>query len=287
VDDTRAGPAVLIPNPFYQIYEGAALLAGAEPVFLTCDPANGYLPDLDAVDGPTWNRCQVLFLCTPGNPTGAVMSEAYLKRALELAERYGFVIASDECYSEIYLDEARPPPGLLQAAETAGNGSFERCVVFHSLSKRSSVPGLRSGFVAGDARVLSAFRLYRTYHGCAVPVHTQLASLPAWQDEAHVRENRRLYREKFAAVVPMLREVMDVETPEGAFYLWPHVGDDEAFARGLYEQQHVTVVPGTYLARDTADGNPGRGRLRISLVASVEDCVEAARRIVAFAKSRA
>ena len=286
VDDTRAKPAVLMPNPFYQIYEGAALLAGAEPVFLTCDPAQGFLPDLDAVDPPTWNRCQVLFLCTPGNPTGAVMSESYLRRALELAERYDFLIASDECYSEIYLDEARPPPGLLQVAHAAGNGSFERCIVFHSLSKRSSVPGLRSGFVAGDAGVLAAFRLYRTYHGCAVPVPTQLASVPAWQDEVHVRENRRLYREKFAAVVPMLREVMDVETPAGAFYLWPHVGDDEAFARGLYEQQHVTVLPGSYVARDAAGGNPGRGRVRISLVASVEDCIEAARRIVAFAKSR-
>jgi N-succinyldiaminopimelate aminotransferase len=286
VDDTRTRPAVLMPNPFYQIYEGAALLAGAEPVYLTCDPALGHLPDLDAVDESTWNRCQVLFLCTPGNPTGAVMPEPYLRRALELSARHGFLIASDECYSEIYLDEAHPPAGLLQAAQAAGHSAFERCVVFHSLSKRSSVPGLRSGFVAGDAAVLSAFRLYRTYHGCAVPVHTQLASVPAWQDEAHVRENRRLYREKFAAVVPILREVMDVEAPAGAFYLWPHVGDDEAFTRGLFESQHVTVVPGTYLARDAAGGNPGRGRVRISLVASVEDCVEAARRIVAFAKSR-
>ncbi len=286
VDETRSRPAVLMPNPFYQIYEGAALLAGAEPVYLNCDPALDYLPDLDAVDPSTWNRCQVLFLCTPGNPTGAVMPEPYLRRALELSERYGFLIASDECYSEIYLDDSHPPPGLLQAAQAAGNTAFERCAVFHSLSKRSSVPGLRSGFVAGDASVLAAFRLYRTYHGCAVPVHTQLASIPAWQDEEHVRENRRLYREKFAAVVPMLREVIDVETPEGAFYLWPRVGDDETFTRGLFEQQHVTVVPGTYLSRDTAGGNPGRGRVRISLVASVEDCVEAARRIVAFAKSR-
>jgi N-succinyldiaminopimelate aminotransferase len=274
-----------MPNPFYQIYEGAALLAGAEPVFMNCDPALRYLPDLDAVDAATWNRCQVLFLCTPGNPTGAVMPESYLRRALELAERHGFLIASDECYSEIYLDESSPPPGLLQAARAAGNTAFERCVAFHSLSKRSSVPGLRSGFVAGDAAVLAAFRQYRTYHGCAVPVHTQLASIPAWQDEAHVRDNRRLYREKFAAVVPMLREVMDVATPAGAFYLWPQVGDDEAFARGLFARQHVTVLPGSYLARDTAAGNPGRGRVRISLVASVEDCVEAARRIVEFVKA--
>jgi N-succinyldiaminopimelate aminotransferase len=283
VNAGRAHPAVLMPNPFYQIYEGAALLAGAEPVYLNCTHANGYLPDLDAVPANTWARCQVLFLCSPGNPTGAVMPMQYLLRALELSERHGFVIASDECYSEIYRDEAQPPPGLLQAAHAAGNTTFERCVVFHSLSKRSSVPGLRSGFVAGDARLLSGFRLYRTYHGCAVPVHTQLASIPAWQDEAHVLENRRLYRAKFAAVVPVLRERFDAATPAGAFYLWLAVGEDEAFARGLFEQQHVTVLPGSYLARDTADGNPGRGRVRISLVANVDDCIEAARRLVKYA----
>jgi N-succinyldiaminopimelate aminotransferase len=286
VDASRPRPAVLMPNPFYQIYEGAALLAGAEPVFLDCDPKLGHLPDLDAVDAATWNRCQVLFLCSPGNPTGAVMPEDYLRRALELSARHGFLVAADECYSEIYLDESRPPPGLLSAAHAAGNTEFERCVVFHSLSKRSSVPGLRSGFVAGDARVLADFRLYRTYHGCAVPVHTQLASIPAWRDEEHVRENRRLYREKFAQVVPILREVLDVEVPAGAFYLWVEVGDDEAFTRGLFERQHVTVLPGSYLARDTAGGNPGRGRVRISLVASVADCVDAAERIVRFVRSR-
>ena len=286
VDASRPRPAVLMPNPFYQIYEGAALLAGAEPVFMNCDAANGYLPDLDAVGAADWDRCQVLFLCSPGNPTGAVMPEAYLRRALELSERHGFLIAADECYSEIYRVEARPPVGLLRAAQSAGRGRFERCLVFHSLSKRSSVPGLRSGFVAGDPDVLSAFRLYRTYHGCAVPVHTQLASIPAWQDEAHVVENRRLYRAKFDAVVPMLREVMDVAMPEGAFYLWPQVGDDEAFARGLHATQHVTVLPGSYLSRDTAGGNPGRGHVRISLVASLEDCVEAARRIVAYVRSQ-
>jgi N-succinyldiaminopimelate aminotransferase len=285
VDAGRPAPAVLMPNPFYQIYEGAALLAGAEPVYLNCDPQNGYLPDLDAVPAATWARCQVLFLCTPGNPTGAVMPAEYLRRVLELSARHGFVIASDECYSEIYPDESQPPPGLLQVAHAAGNTTFERCVVFHSLSKRSSVPGLRSGFVAGDAKILAGFRLYRTYHGCAVPVHTQLASVPAWNDEAHVIENRRLYREKFARVVPVLREVMDVDVPDGAFYLWLAVGDDEAFTRGLFEQQHVTALPGFYLARDTAAGNPGRGRVRVSLVASVEDCVEAARRMVAFVRA--
>ena len=285
VDAARPAPAVLMPNPFYQIYEGAALLAGAEPVYLNCDAQHGYLPDLDAVPAATWARCQVLFLCTPGNPTGGVMPAEYLRRVLELSDRHGFVIASDECYSEIYPDESQPPPGLLQVAHAAGNPTFERCVVFHSLSKRSSVPGLRSGFVAGDAKILAGFRLYRTYHGCAVPVHTQLASIPAWNDEAHVIENRRLYREKFARVVPILREVMDLDVPDGAFYLWLAVGDDEAFTRGLFEQQHVTVLPGSYLARDTASGNPGRGRVRVSLVASVEDCVEAARRIVEFVRA--
>jgi len=286
VDSSRPTPAVLMPNPFYQIYEGAALLVGAEPVYLNCDRELGYLPSLDAVDAALWDRCQVLFLCSPGNPTGAVMPVAYLRRALELSAQHGFVIASDECYSEIYPDEAQPPPGLLQVAHAMGNSAFERCVVFHSLSKRSSVPGLRSGFAAGDPSILDGFRLYRTYHGCAMPVHTQLASIPAWQDEAHVRENRRLYREKFAVVVPMLREVLDVESPEGAFYLWLEADDDEAFARGLFEQQHVTVLPGSYLARHTPGGNPGHGRVRISLVASVDDCVEAARRIVAFVGSR-
>lgn len=284
VDAGRAAPAVLMPNPFYQIYEGAALLAGAAPVYLNCDAANGYLPDLDAVPAATWNRCQLLFLCSPGNPTGAVMPADYLRRVLELSSRHGFVVAADECYSEIYPDESQPPPGLLQVAHACGNTGFERCAVFHSLSKRSSVPGLRSGFVAGDARLLAGFRLYRTYHGCAVPVHTQLASVPAWNDEAHVVENRRLYREKFARVVPMLRDAMAVDVPDGAFYLWLAVGDDEAFTRGLFERQHVTVLPGSYLARATAGDNPGRGRVRVSLVASVEDCVEAARRLVEFVR---
>ena len=290
--DTESGargrrPLVLLPNPFYQIYEGAALLAGAQPRFLNCTESNGYLPDLDAVDTDTWNQCQVLFLCTPGNPTGAVMPEAYLRHALELSARHGFVLASDECYSELYFDEAAPPPGLLQAAWRAGNSTFERCLVFHSLSKRSSVPGLRSGFVAGDARFLARYRLYRTYHGCAVPLHTQLASIPAWNDEAHVVENRRLYREKFSRTTPLIAAALqqEIAIPAGGFYLWPKVPDDEAFTRGLFERQHVTVLPGRYLARETGSGNPGTGRVRISLVASVADCDEAARRIAEFAQS--
>src|SRR5690606_4472450 len=210
VDATRA-PLVAMPNPFYQIYEGATLLAGAEPYFLEQNEHG--LPDLERVPASTWQRCQLLFLCSPANPTGAVASLDYLRRALELADRYDFVIASDECYSEIYLDESAPPPSLLQAAIASGHSSFERCVVFHSLSKRSSVPGLRSGFVAGDPRILRSFLLYRTYHGCAMPLHAQLASIAAWNDDAHVVENRRLYRAKFAAVLPILREALPVEAP--------------------------------------------------------------------------
>jgi N-succinyldiaminopimelate aminotransferase len=287
---TRSGtrPVVLMPNPFYQIYEGAALLAGAEPRFMNCTAANDYLPDLDAVDAATWERCAVLMLCTPGNPTGAVMSQEYLQRALTLASRHGFMVASDECYSELYNDENAPPAGLLQAAAALGNTAFERCIVFHSLSKRSSVPGLRSGFVAGDAKFLASFRLYRTYHGCAVPVPTQLASIPAWNDEHHVVLNRALYREKFETVTPVVASALGQSPaiPAGAFYLWLEVGDDEAFARGLFAEQHVTVLPGSYLARNTPDGNPGAGRIRVSLVASVADCALAAARIAEFARAR-
>ena len=286
VDAAGERPAVLMPNPFYQIYEGAALLAGAEPVYLDCVASNGWLPDLDAVAAADWDRCQVLFLCSPGNPTGAVMPESYLRRAIELADRHDFVIASDECYSEIYHDERDPPAGLLAAARSAGHAEFERCVVFHSLSKRSSVPGLRSGFAAGDPRLMAGYRLYRTYHGCAMPLYAQRASVPAWNDEAHVVANRALYRAKFDAVLPLLGEVLDVERPAGGFYLWPAVGDDEAWTRGLHAAHNVTVLPGSYLSRDGHGGNPGRGRVRISLVASLDDCVEAARRIVDFVRTR-
>ncbi|HEY6643968.1 succinyldiaminopimelate transaminase [Povalibacter sp.] len=282
ITDRSKRPLVVMPNPFYQIYEGAALLAEAEPWFMGNDRDNEFLPDLDGVSPDVWNRCQLLFLCSPGNPTGAVASLDYLKRALELADRYGFVVASDECYSEIYLDESSPPPGLLQAAVAVGHNEFERCLVFHSLSKRSNVPGLRSGFVAGDPAVIKPFLLYRTYHGCAMPGYVQLASIAAWNDEQHVIENRRLYREKFARVVPILREVMDVAAPEASFYLWPRVKDDEQFVRELFEKQNVTVLPGSYIARPGIAGNPGRGRVRISLVANVPECVAAAQRIRDF-----
>jgi N-succinyldiaminopimelate aminotransferase len=277
---------VAMPNPFYQIYEGAALLAGATPLFLDTTADNGFLPDLDAVPASVWQQCRLLYLCSPGNPTGTVADDAYLTHALELAERYDFVIAADECYSDLYQDEAAPPPGLLGACVRNGR-SFDRAVVFHSLSKRSSVPGLRSGFVAGDPKVLAAFRLYRTYHGCALPVHVQRASMAAWQDDAHSAENRALYRAKYDAVLPILAPVLTVERPSAGFYLWPDVGgDDEAFARDLYATENVIVLPGSYLGRDGGVGNPGAGRIRISLVASLDDCVEAALRIRHFIETR-
>jgi N-succinyldiaminopimelate aminotransferase len=281
--DARSAPQVAMPNPFYQIYEGAALLAGAEPYLLDTTAASAYLPDLDAVPAVAWRRCQLLILCTPGNPTGAVLPLEYLRRVLALAERYGFIVASDECYADIYIEEQAPPPGLLQAAQADGRARFEQCVVFHSLSKRSSVPGLRSGFVAGDPRLLERFLLYRTYHGSAMPVPTQLASVCAWDDDAHATANRALYREKFAQVLPLLAPHLPVNAPAGAFYLWPDVrGDDEVWARRLFAAANVTVLPGSYLARAGGRGNPGAGRVRISLVPPLSQCLEAARRIAAF-----
>ncbi|MEZ5488491.1 MAG: succinyldiaminopimelate transaminase [Steroidobacteraceae bacterium] len=283
----KPAPTVVMPNPFYQIYEGAALLAGAEPVFAPQSSLHGGLPDLDAVPVEAWQRCQLLYLCSPGNPTGAVMDLAYLQHALELADRYDFVIAADECYCELYADEDAPPPSLLAAARAAGLDRYQRCIVFHSLSKRSNLPGLRSGFVAGDPARLARFLLYRTYHGSAMAVPTQLASVAAWSDDAHVVANRELYRAKYAGVLPILGPVLGVERPAGGFYLWADVGgDDERFARELFAAQNVTVLPGSYLARDSAGGNPGRGRVRITLVADLDACVEAARRIRAFIEER-
>jgi N-succinyldiaminopimelate aminotransferase len=281
--DARPGALVAMPNPFYQIYEGAALLAGAAPHFLDTTEATGYVPDLERVPREVWERCQLLMLCSPGNPTGAVLSTAYLRRALALAAQYDFVIAADECYAEIYLDEEQPPPSLLQAALSAGHARFERCVVFHSLSKRLSVPGLRSGFVAGDPQLIARFLLYRTYQGGAMSPLVQAASIAAWNDDAHAIANRRLYREKFDRVLPILRSVLKVERPAGAFYLWPEVGgDDERFVRELYAARNVTLLPGSYLARPGPSGNPGAGRVRVSLTSSAEQCVEAAERIRDF-----
>ncbi len=283
VDDRRINPTVLMPNPFYQIYEGAAFLSGAIPEFLSCTAENNFVPDFDAVSDQTWDNCQLLYLCSPGNPTGAITDEATIKQLIDLSEKHDFIIASDECYSEIYFDENKPPVGLLEVAAKVGNTDFKRCVVFHSLSKRSNAPGLRSGFVAGDADILKQFLLYRTYHGCAMSPPIQEASIVAWQDEEHVLENRNLYREKFEAVLSILKPVISVDKPQAGFYLWPDVGmDDEIITRELFEQQHLKVVPGSYLARSVDGENPGRNRIRMALVASTEECIEAANRIVEY-----
>lgn len=283
VIDRSREPLVVMPNPFYQIYEGAALLSGAQPWFLNTTAASRYLPDFDDVPETVWSRCQLLYICSPGNPTGAVMDIPGLQALLELADRYDFVIASDECYSEIYSEESAPPPGLLQAAAAMGREDYRRCIVFHSLSKRSNAPGLRSGFVAGDARLINEFLRYRTYHGCAMPPATQAASTRAWRDEAHVVDNRALYREKFSAVLDILQPVIEVSAPAGGFYLWPETPVDERdFARGLLARYNVTVLPGSYLSRAAHGMNPGQNRVRLALVAPLEDCIEAARRMKSY-----
>ena len=282
----QADALVLSPNPFYQIYEGAALLAGATPHYLPCLAENGFNPDFDAVPTDVWQRTQILFLCSPGNPTGALIPLETLKKLIALADEHDFVIAADECYSELYFDESTPPPGLLTACAALGRDDYKRCVVFHSLSKRSNLPGLRSGFVAGDAEILKAFLLYRTYHGCAMPVQTQLASVAAWNDEEHVQANRELYRQKFDAVLEILAPAMNVQRPDGGFYLWPETPiDDQRFTRELFASEHVTVVPGSYLSREVNGLNPGANRLRLALVAPLEDCIEAAQRIRRFVTS--
>jgi N-succinyldiaminopimelate aminotransferase len=287
VDPTRQGATVVCPNPFYQIYEGAALLAGAQTAFANSDPARNFAPDWDAIDDATWARTQLLFVCSPGNPTGAVMPLSEWARLFALSDRHGFVIASDECYSEIYFrDEA--PLGGLEAALKLGRSDFRNLVAFTSLSKRSNVPGLRAGFVAGDARWLKAFLLYRTYHGSAMSPLVQAASLAAWNDEAHVVANRELYRRKFAQVTPLLADVLEVALPDAGFYLWAGVpgGDDVGYALGLLAQYNVTVLPGSLLAREAHGLNPGAGRIRLALVAGVEECLEAAERIVAYTRER-
>jgi len=286
VVDRTEDPLVLMPNPFYQIYEGAALLAGATPHFMPTTAETGFLPDFDAVAPEVWNRCQLVYLCSPGNPTGAVLGLEALQRLIRLADQHDFIIASDECYSEIYFDEASPPPGLLQAAAAMGRDDYGRCVVFHSLSKRSNAPGLRSGFVAGDARVLDALFRFRTYHGCAMPPAHQAASVKAWKDETHVAENRELYRAKFDAVQGILKGVLAVERPPASFYLWPETPiSDIEFARRLFDEQHVTVLPGSFLSREIDGLNPGANRIRMALVAPLDECVEAAQRIRGFTES--
>ncbi len=292
IDPSRPHATVVCPNPFYQIYEGAALLAGATPYYVPSDPALNFNVNWDSVPDSVWANTQLLFVCSPGNPTGSVMPLADWEKLFALSDRHGFVMASDECYSEIYFRD-EPPLGGLEAAVKLGRSDFKNLVAFTSLSKRSNVPGMRSGFVAGDANILKQFLLYRTYHGSAMSGMVQAASVAAWNDEAHVVANRAMYRDKFAAVTPLLAEVMDVRLPDAGFYLWAAVpgGDDVAFARDLLAQYNVTVLPGSYLAReghfigDAKGFNPGAGRIRMALVAETAECLEAARRIVAFIRN--
>jgi N-succinyldiaminopimelate aminotransferase len=286
VDASRPGATVVCSNPFYQIYEGAALLAGAQTAYANSDPARNFAVRWDDIDEATWARTQLLYVCSPGNPTGAVMPLEEWARLFELSDRHGFVIASDECYSEIYFGD-EPPLGSLQAAQALGRGDFRRLIAFTSLSKRSNVPGMRSGFVAGDAGLIKQFLLYRTYHGSAMSTVVQRASIAAWNDEEHVEANRALYREKFARVTPMLSEVMDVRLPDAGFYLWAGVpgGDDVAYALQLLAQYNVAVLPGSLLARTAHGVNPGAGRIRLALVAGTDECVEAAERIVQHTRS--
>jgi len=286
--DGRPGSRVVCPNPFYQIYEGAALLAGATPYYVEQSPDNDLRCDWAAIDDAVWRDTQLLYVCSPGNPTGTVMALDEWKLLFELSDRHGFAIAADECYSEIYLDESAPPMGALQAAHALGRHDYRRLVVFSSLSKRSNVPGMRSGFVAGDAQLLKAFLLYRTYHGSAMSPPVQAASIAAWNDEAHVRDNRRQYREKFDALEPLLAGPMRTGRPEAGFYFWARVpgGDDAAFVRDLYRQYNVLTLPGSYLARTVDGRNPGQGFVRLAVVEPLAQCVEAAQRIRTFLNAR-
>ena len=279
-------PLVISPNPFYQIYEGAALLSGAEPYFVASDPKRNFAPDWDSVPETVWARTQLMFVCSPGNPTGAVMPLSEWEKLFNLSERFGFVIASDECYSEIYFKD-EPPLGGLEAAARLGRTDFKNLIAFTSLSKRSNAPGMRSGFVAGDAALIKQFLLYRPYHGSAMSPVVQAASIAAWSDEVHVLENRALYRTKFAQVTPLLAQVLDVALPDAGFYLWADVGGcDQTFARDLYAAYNVTVLPGSFLGRDVRGNNPGEGRIRLALVADTAECLEAAGRMVDFVHNR-
>lgn len=270
-------PVVIMPNPFYQIYEGATLLAGAEPYFVNCSAENGYLGDYSSIPEDIWARAQLVFVCSPNNPTGAVMPADTLKALIARCDQYGCVLASDECYSELYFDTA--PVGLLAVCAQMGRHDYRRCVVFHSLSKRSNLPGLRSGFIAGDADLLEPYLLYRTYHGAAMPVQHQLASIAAWQDEAHVEANRVQYRQKFDLFLRELGHLLPFQKPDAGFYFWLAVEDDEAFAQRLYQQANVTVLPGRYLSRHAHGLNPGVNHVRMALVADLAQCEQAVARL--------
>jgi N-succinyldiaminopimelate aminotransferase len=286
IDASKSAPIVIMPNPFYQIYEGATLLAGAQPHYVPTVEENGYRMDFDAVPDEIWRQVQLVYVCSPGNPTGAVLSIDDWQQLIERAQRHRFLIASDECYSELYFDETKPPPGLLQAAYDMGVRDYRHCLVFHSLSKRSNLPGLRSGFVAGDAHVIEQYFQYRTYHGAALPPPTQIASIAAWDDEEHVRANRQQYRAKFEAVLAILRDALPVRWPQASFYLWPQTPIDELeFARDLYARENVLVLPGSYLSRQVDSADPGLRRVRIALVAPLEECVIAAKRIKSYVES--
>jgi len=284
VDGSRAGATVVMPNPFYQIYEGAALLAGAEPFCVNADPERGFAPDWDAVPEAVWARTQLVYVCSPDNPTGRVARPEEWRRLFALSDRHGFVIAADECYSEIYFDEGKPPAGALAVAHAQGRDGYPRLLVFGSLSKRSNAPGLRSGYVAGDAALVKAFLLYRTYHGSAMSGAVAAASIAAWNDEVHVRANRAEYAAKFAVLQPRLAPVLPCPMPEAAFYLWARTGGDDAgFARRLLAEKNVTVLPGSYFARTAHGVNPGAGYVRIALVAPFAECADAVDRIIALA----
>lgn len=282
-DSTAPRPVVLMPNPFYQIYEGAALLAGAEPYYYPTTSDTDFLPDFAAIPADIWDRAQLIYVCSPGNPSGAVIDRARIKTLFDLADRHDVIIAADECYSEIYFDEDAAPVGFMQAAQELGRGDFNRLVIFHSLSKRSNLPGLRSGFVAGDTDILTQYLKYRTYHGCALSLPVQMTSIAAWNDETHVRQNRQHYREKFDAVLDILAPVLPVQRPDAGFYFWANVGGDERrFARDLFAEQAITVLPGRFLSRSIEGNDPGVGFVRMALVAELIDCVDAAQRIRAF-----
>ncbi len=284
--DKSNDPLVLMPNPFYQIYEGAALLAGAKPYYLNSIVELNNIPDYNNVPDAIWQQCQLLTICTPGNPSGAVLRIEQLQNLIALSKKFDFIIASDECYSEIYFNAAEPPPGLLQAAALMGNTEYQRCVVFHSLSKRSNLPGLRSGFVAGDKNIIQNYLKYRTYHGCVMPPHHQAASTCAWQDEQHVIENRDLYTQKFQMFIDILKSEIEINYPDAGFYIWLKTPiNDQEFTKKLYQQQNITVLPGSFLSRTTKLGNPGENYVRLALVSTLEECNDAANRIKSFLKT--